>query len=47
MTSQRDEFHFRVDVCMSMTVNRVHKQPNFEKSQLIEAICDKMSIAAP
>jgi hypothetical protein len=42
--SQRDEFDFRVDVCMTMTVNRVHKQPKFEKPELVESICDKSGI---
>jgi hypothetical protein len=44
MASQRSEFDFRVDVCMKMTVNRVHKQPEFEKPELVQTICDKSGI---
>ena len=40
MTIYRDEFDFRVDVCTKMTVNRIHKQPEFEKPQIITLICD-------
>jgi hypothetical protein len=37
---ERDEFGFRVDVCTKMTVNRVHKQPEFDKREIISTICD-------
>lgn len=40
-TTQRDEFHHRVDVCTKMTVNRVHPQPEFEKKEIIRMICDE------
>jgi hypothetical protein len=41
LTTQRDEFHHRVDVCTKMTVNRVHPQPEFEKKEIIRTICDE------
>ncbi len=40
-TTQRGEFHHRVDVCTKMTVNRVHPQPEFEKKEIIRMICDE------
>lgn len=40
-TTQRDEFHHRVDVCTKMTVNRVHPQPEFEKKEIVKMICDE------
>lgn len=43
-TTQKEEFHFRVDVCTKMTVNRVHPQPEFEKKELVEMICDDSKI---
>ena len=33
-TTRREDFHFRVDVCAKITVNRVHPQPEFEKKRL-------------
>jgi hypothetical protein len=39
MTFDREDFHFRVDVCLKMTVNRVHKQPEFEKPEILREIC--------
>ncbi len=39
-TSEREEFHFRVDVCMQMTVNRVHPQPVLQKKEMVTMICD-------
>jgi hypothetical protein len=39
-TFYRDEFDFRVDVCAKMTVNRVYKQPEFEKPEIVDTICD-------
>ena len=44
VTIQRKEFHFRVDVCTKMTVNRVHRQPEFEKKHIVKMICDESSI---
>jgi hypothetical protein len=38
-TTDREEFHFRVDVCTKMTVNRVHPQPEFENRELVSQIC--------
>jgi len=38
-TTQREEFHFRVDVCTKMTVNRVHPQPEFDKKITLKIIC--------
>jgi len=40
ITTDQEEFHFRVDVCVKMTVNRVHPQPEFEKSDIVNMICD-------
>jgi hypothetical protein len=40
MTFYRDEFDFRVDVCTKMTVNRIYKQPEFEKPDMMVSICD-------
>ena len=40
-TTQKDEFHHRVDVCTKMTVNRVHPQPEFEKKEIIRTFCDE------
>lgn len=39
LTTNREEFDFRVDVCVKMTVNRVHKQPEFEKPEIVGMIC--------
>jgi hypothetical protein len=36
-----EEFHFRVDVCTKMTVNRVHQQPEFQKAGLVSATCGR------
>jgi hypothetical protein len=43
-TTDRDEFHFRVDVCTKMTVNRVHPQPEFNKPDTIKVICKESSV---
>ncbi|HEX3037256.1 MAG TPA: hypothetical protein VHT73_19400 [Thermodesulfobacteriota bacterium] len=43
-TTQREEFHFRVDVCTKMTVNRIHPQPEFEKKETIKMICDDSEV---
>jgi hypothetical protein len=39
MTVDRDEFDFRVDVCTKLTVNRIYKQPEFEKPDIVRMIC--------
>lgn len=41
ITTRRDEFDFRVDICAKMTVNRVHPQPEFEKKRIVSGICDE------
>ena len=38
--SQRQEFDFRVDVCAKMTINRVYKQPEFQKPELVKMTCE-------
>jgi hypothetical protein len=40
VTFYRDEFDFRVDVCTKMTANRIYKQPEFEKPEVVAMICD-------
>ena len=40
LTFYRSELDFRVDVCAKMTVNRVYKQPEFEKPEMVTKICD-------
>jgi hypothetical protein len=44
-TTQRDEFHFRVDVCTKMTANRVHPQPEFEKKEIVSMVCDESKLS--
>jgi hypothetical protein len=44
-TTQRDEFHFRVDVCTKMTANRVYPQPEFEKKDIVSMICDESKVS--
>ena len=44
-TTQREEFHFRVDVCTKMTANRVHPQPEFEKKEIVSMICDESKVS--
>ena len=39
-TIKRDEFDWRLDVCVKMTVNRVHPQPEFENPKIINMICN-------
>lgn len=43
-TTQREEFHFRVDVCTKMTANRVYPQPEFEKKEIVVMICDESKV---
>lgn len=45
MTTQRDEFDFRVDVCTKITVNRVHPQPEFDNPKITTMICDESQLA--
>jgi hypothetical protein len=40
LTFYRDEFDFRVDVCLKMTANRLYKQPEFDKPEIVTMICD-------
>ncbi len=40
LTFYRDEFDFRVDVCVKITANRLYKQPEFEKPEMVALICD-------
>jgi hypothetical protein len=40
LTFYRDEFDFRADVCTKMTTNRLYKQPEFEKPEIVKMICD-------
>jgi hypothetical protein len=40
LTFYRDEFDFRVDVCLKVTANRLYKQPEFEKPEMVTMICD-------
>ena len=44
-TTDREEFHFRVDVCTKMTVNRVYPQPEFENRELVSRICNNAAFA--
>jgi hypothetical protein len=37
-TIRRSELDFRVDVCIKMTVHRVHKQPEFENPEVIREV---------
>lgn len=39
ITIDRDEYYFRADVCTKMTINRVYKQPEFEKPDMVAMIC--------
>jgi hypothetical protein len=39
LTFYRDEFDFRVDVCVKITANRLYKQPEFEKPEMAALIC--------
>lgn len=41
VSTAQEEFHFRVDVCAKMTVNRVHPQPEFKKKEIVKLICDE------
>ena len=40
LTTEREEFDWRVDVCAKATVNRVHPQPEFEDPKIVSTICD-------
>jgi hypothetical protein len=39
-TTERGEFDFRLDVCSKMTINRLHEQPQFQKPELVQQICN-------
>jgi hypothetical protein len=39
-TTRRSEFHFRVDVCTKITVNRLYPQPQFKRVEVVNAVCD-------
>lgn len=45
MASQREEFDLRVDVCTKLTVNRVYQQPEFQKPEIVQLICDQSGVA--
>lgn len=45
-TTDRSEFDMRVDVCTKMTVNRVHPQPEFRDTAIVNAICIRSGVAA-
>ena len=40
MTTQKEEFHFRVDVCAKTTVNRAHPQPELKNPKTVKMICE-------
>ena len=40
----RKEFDFRVDVCVKMTVNRIHPQPEFKKPEIVNMICRETKV---
>ena len=44
-TTGREEFHFRVDVCTKMAVNRAHPQPEFDNPDTIRIVCKDSSVA--
>ncbi|MEO8341640.1 MAG: hypothetical protein ABI604_18375 [Nitrospirota bacterium] len=43
-TTRREDFDFRVDVCVQMTVNRSHPQPQFKKTEIVQMICDDNTV---
>lgn len=43
-TTRREDFDFRVDVCVQMTVNRIHPQPQFKKTDIVQRICDNNTV---
>jgi hypothetical protein len=40
MTTDREEFHFRVDVCLKVTANRVYPQPQLQDPKVVKMICE-------
>ena len=44
LTTNREEFDFRVDVCVKMAVNRIYPQPEFESPEIVGMICDDHSV---
>lgn len=43
-TKRREDFDFRVDVCVQMTVNRIQPQPQFKKTEMVQMICDDNTV---
>ncbi len=41
LSIRRDDWDFRLDVCVQMTVNRVYPQPFLQKPEVIEVTCHK------
>lgn len=39
LTTDREEFDWRVDVCAKSTVHRVYPQPEFENPEIVNIIC--------
>lgn len=39
-TTEREEFHFRVDVCLKVAANRVYPQPPLQKPEMVKMICN-------
>lgn len=44
LTTRRADFDFRVDVCVKMTVHRVHPQPEFDKAEAARILCDESEV---
>lgn len=44
LTTGREDFDFRVDVCTKMTANRVYPQPEFQKKEVVSMVCDKPGV---
>ncbi len=44
MTTEREEFDFRVDVCTKMTVHQIYAQPEFEKKEIVSMICKESKV---
>lgn len=39
LTTEREEFDWRVDVCTKSTVHRVYPQPEFDNPEIVSMIC--------
>lgn len=46
LTTARDEFDFRVDVCTKMMVHRVHPQKEFQDTVILNAVCRRSEVDA-